>query len=196
MNQPTTITLESHFDLPEHIMAKIKSRMKRLVLRKRDIIVRQGNPFTDLCFINKGLLKGYTTDSTNTEQVVSFMREGYWMTDIYSFITGEGSLTTIEALEDCEMLCISRNDLEELYEQNQLIETHFRKLLEKRTARLIQERYILISMDAKERYIDFINNNPELVQRLLQKDIASHLGIFPESLSRIRKSLASRKKGV
>jgi CRP-like cAMP-binding protein len=57
---------------------------------------------------------------------------------------------------------------------------------------LYKDRFNLISLSAKERYIKFLNEFPIFVQRISQKDIASYLGIFPESLSRIRRNIAIR----
>jgi CRP-like cAMP-binding protein len=61
-----------------------------------------------------------------------------------------------------------------------------------RMVALYKDRFNLISLSAKERYIKFLNEFPIFVQRISQKDIASYLGIFPESLSRIRRNIAIR----
>jgi CRP-like cAMP-binding protein len=61
-----------------------------------------------------------------------------------------------------------------------------------RMVALYKDRFNLISLSAEERYIKFLDDFPIFVQRISQKDIASYLGIFPESLSRIRRNIAIR----
>jgi CRP-like cAMP-binding protein len=186
--------LREHFNtLSEAQFADIRSCITIKKVKKKEIIAKQGDVYQDLCYVGKGLFKNYSLDSSLTPQVISFSTEKYWLSDLYSYVTGEGSLTTITALEDGEILILSKENLEALFLKHHDIETHFRKLLEKRVARLYQDKFNMMSLNAKERYENFIKHNENLVQRILQKDIASHLGIFPESLSRIRKSMVVRK---
>jgi CRP-like cAMP-binding protein len=193
MNLNAIQALGQHFGLEPNIINEFFSYMAYKKFKKRELIIKQGEVSQYLYFITKGICKSFTRDKNGIQQILYFAMENYWVSDIYSFHTGNGSTTTVEALEDCEVLMISREDLNQVYEKHHSIESHFRKLLEKRSAKLLYDRFKLISLNALERYDDFMENEGKLASRLLQKDIASYLGIFPESLSRIRKSKSKPK---
>jgi CRP-like cAMP-binding protein len=109
-------------------------------------------------------------------------------------ITGEGALTNIDALEDCELVLIEKNAFEGLLLKVPGFERFFRIILQR--AFVSHQRRIIenISLQADERYCRFVERYPALEQRLPQKQIAAYLGITPESLSRIRRQRLSRSK--
>ena len=107
---------------------------------------------------------------------------------MYSFIKGQPSLYHIDALEDCELLLIEKDQWEKLFEKVPKFERFFRMLLQ--NAFISMQRRIAenMSLSAEERYTNFLQRYPQFEQRLPQRQIASFLGITPESLSRIRKN--------
>ncbi len=188
------IKITEHLNLSEEITNEFISKLSLKTIKRRQFLCKQGEVFPYMCFVNSGLFKSYTIDAEYVQQILGFSKQGYWLSDIFSYVTKLPCHTTIEALEDSELLVISYEDLELLFSKFHLLETHFRKMLERRVSALMQDRYNMLRLNAMERYNNFMEKNDELALRLMQKDIASHLGIFPESLSRIRKSLATRKK--
>ena len=158
-------------------------------LRKKDIIVNEGEINRNFYYVNKGLFKAYMTNEQGDKFNIQFFKEDYWMTDINSYITGNGSLTTIECIEHAEIASYTYAEIEEIMNTNPKIENYFRNLLQNRLISMHKDRFNLISLNAEQRYIDFVNNDQSLAERISQKDIASYLGIFPESLSRIRRML-------
>jgi len=113
---------------------------------------------------------------------------------MYSFITGKPAKFNIDALEDSELLCIDKNDLEVLYEKVPKFERFFRIIIQ--NAFVVQQERILSNMyqSAEKRYTDFIERYPQFEQRLPQHQVASYLGISPETLSRIRKQIAEKRQ--
>ena len=113
---------------------------------------------------------------------------------MYSFLTQKPARYTIDAIEDAELLCLERSALEELYIKVPKFERYFRLLLQNAFVSL-QERIIgNLSQPADERYCTFITKYPNIEKRLPLKQIASYLGITPESLSRIRSNYIKTNK--
>jgi len=164
------------------------SLLKFKKLKKKQYLVQEGDIVRYDYFVNKGCLRTYSIDEKGQEHVVQFSIEDWWTGDMYSFLTQTPARYTIDALEDSELLCLERNASEELYVKVPKFEKFFRHLLQNAFISL-QERVIAnLSQTADERYCTFIGKYPLMEKRLPLKQIASYLGITPESLSRIRSS--------
>ena len=158
-------------------------------LRKKQFLLQAGDVCKVNAFVEKGILRSFTTDEKGTEHIVQFAAEGWWTSDLYSFLTGEISDYNIEALEDCELLLLTRAASEELLARIPKFESYQRLLLQ--GAYIAMQRRISSSLKqtAEEKYLDIIRTYPDIIQRVPQHMVASYLGITPETLSRIRKQL-------
>jgi CRP-like cAMP-binding protein len=146
-------------------------------------------------FVEKGALKSYTVDEKGNEHILQFALEGWWASDMYSFITSEPASYNIDALEDCELLLLSQQSSEAMMQKLPKMERYFR-LLGQNAIVAMQRRMIgSLSQSAEEKYSKLVLTYPNIVQRVPQHMIASYLGITPETVSRIRKNLttATRK---
>jgi CRP-like cAMP-binding protein len=116
----------------------------------------------------------------------------WWVGDLYSFLTQTAATYFIDALEDTEILQISKENLDKLYERVPKFERFFRLILQ--NAFIAQQKRINqnLSLPAEQRYLDFIKKHPQLEQRLSQKQVSAYLGITPVFLSMIRRKLANR----
>ena len=123
---------------------------------------------------------------------MQFAPEGWWIDDMYSSVTGEPSETNIDALEDTELLLLTAHSREELLRRAPVFERFFRLLLQRSFIALQRRLKENIIQTAEEKYKNFISLYPNIAQRVPQHNIASFLGITPESLSRIRKQMAER----
>src|SRR6476469_5433201 len=83
-------------------------------LKKRQFLLQEGEVCRYVAFVNKGALRRYTVSEKGDEHILQFAFEGWTIADLYSFITGEPSTSYIDALEDCELLLLSRQHQEEL----------------------------------------------------------------------------------
>ncbi len=170
------------------------SLLKLKKLKKKQYLFQEGDTVRYDYFVNKGCLRTYTIDEKGQEHVVQFSIEDWWTGDMYSFLTQTPARYNIDAIEDTELLCLERNALEELYIKVPKFERFFRLLLQNAFVAL-QERIIgNLSLTADERYCTFIEKYPLMEKRLPLKQIASYLGITPESLSRIRSSYIKNNK--
>jgi CRP-like cAMP-binding protein len=121
-----------------------------------------------------------------------FAVEEWWTGDLYSFLTQTPGNFIIDALEDTELLQISKDDLEKLYECVPKFERFFRLILQNAFVAQQQRINQNLSFTAEECYLHFIKKYPQLEQRLPQKQVAAYLGITPEFLSMIRRKLARK----
>jgi len=162
-------------------------------LRKRQYLLQEGDVCRYTAFVTKGILRSYTIDNKGTEHILQFAFEGWWMGDLYSFLTDEPSMYNMEAIENCELLLISKPSWELLLEKIPAFERYFRILIQNNLIATQQRLMGTLSETAEEKYLKLINNYPGCLQRVPQHMIASYLGITRETLSRIRGQMASRK---
>ncbi|WKK78108.1 Crp/Fnr family transcriptional regulator [Marivirga salinae] len=159
---------------------------------KKVRLVDYGQVSNELYFINKGIIRlFYPKDG---EEITGYLfKENLFSSSYDSFLTQTPSLQILETLEDCELLVITKDSLNQLYEQMPAMHIFTRKMAEQRfiNAQRILSSFILDSPE--ERYLKFETANKDLLQRVPQHYIASFLGITPVSLSRIRKRLMDKE---
>jgi CRP-like cAMP-binding protein len=179
--------VSQHISLTEEESKLFTSLLSIKRLRKRQYLLQAGDVCPTENFVACGLLRAYTVDEQNNEHVLMFAMEDWWISDLYSFLTNQPSSMNIEAMEDSEVICIEKQALESLYQQVPKFERLMRILFQ--NAFVAQQQRILssISQTTEERYSAFIKKYPLLEQRVPQTQIASYLGMTPETLSRIRK---------
>ena len=162
-------------------------------LRKRQYLLQEGDICKYTAFVSKGILRTYTVDNKGNEHILQFAMEGWWVSDLYSFLTNELSLYNIDALEDVELLLITKASWDLLLEKVPKFERHFRILLQNNLIATQKRLMGSLSESAEEKYTKLITSFPGCLQRVPQHMIASYLGITRETLSRIRGQLAERK---
>jgi CRP-like cAMP-binding protein len=162
-------------------------------IRKRQYVLHEGEVCRYQFFVNKGCLRSYHTDDKGLEHVAQFAIEDWWIGDMYSFLTGTPATLNIDAVEDSEIFYLDKPSMEQLYIDVPKFERFSRMQLQNafvaNQSRIIQA----MSLDAEQRYCNFIEKFPQMEQRLPLKQIASYLGITPESLSRIRSNYVKQK---
>lgn len=170
-----------------------KSHFLPRKLKKRQYILQEGEVCKYTIFVEKGLLRSYTVDEKGNDHILQFAFEGWWMADLYSFLTQEPSLYHIDALEDAQLLLITRSDWDNLLEVVPALERYFRILIQNNLIATQRRLIGAFSETAEEKYVKLIETFPECISRVPQHMIASYLGITRETLSRIRRQMSSRK---
>jgi CRP-like cAMP-binding protein len=183
-------TISKTIELSESDKRVLRNNYLVKKLKKRQFFLQEGDVCKYAGFITRGCLKTYTIDKNGDEHVFQIAIEGWWVSDMYSHLTGEPATFTIEALEDCELLILDLEARETIFKQIPNYERFHRILLERNYVATQRRVNSMLSSSAEERYLAFINKYPQIVQRVPQLVIASYLGIAPESLSRIRKHLS------
>ncbi len=162
-------------------------------LRKRQYLLQEGDVCKYTAFVEKGMLRMFTVDEKGNEPILQFSFEGWWVADLYSFLTNEPSNYNIEALEGCELLMITKPSWDTMLDKIPALERYFRILIQ--NSLIATQRRLMgsISETAQEKYTKLIDNFPGCLRRVPQHMIASYLGITPETLSRIRGQMATKK---
>jgi CRP-like cAMP-binding protein len=157
--------------------------------RKKDYFIRQGEVCRHLAFVNSGCFRTFNTDKKGDEFTIYFSFEDGWIGDKTSFYANFPSRISVQALEHGEVLSIGKEDFESALEKLPSFEKWYR-IRSIKSYHAIQQKLINFhSESAEERYIKLLEKRPELIHRIPQHYIASYLGIKPQSLSRIRRSI-------
>lgn len=155
-------------------------------LSKKEYLLREGDICRHKTFICKGCLRSYYIDNDATEHILNFAIERHWINAELNFPMGENSSTIIDVLEDSEVIQWSNENFAMLLATLPAFNLFYRKYLEaslnERQLRIVS----ILSNDALGRYEYFINNFPNLYNRVPLYMIASYLGMSRETISRAR----------
>lgn len=186
------ISKEVSLSKPEEDLIKSFFVVKRL--RKRQYLMQFGETFRHLFFVEKGMLRAYLKGEKEEEHVIQFAPEGSWIPDSFHQLEDLEALYNMDALETSEILFIDREDFQSLLSELPKLEKYFRVAMQKRLHALHLRVINYLTHFAEDKYKMFMDVYPDIVQRVPQHMIASYLGIKPETLSRNRKKMATRKK--
>ena len=172
----------------------LQSTFRYKEYRKHQYILQQGDVCRYKSFIIRGLTRTYDVDEKGQEHVLLFGAEDWWVVDLYSFLSGKPTSYNIDCLENTEVLQISRQSLDVLYAKIPKLNEYFRLLLQNAFISLSQRMVASLSRPAIERYDEFVAAFPHIEQRISNNQIASFLGVTPQSLSRLRKQSMERSR--
>jgi len=161
-------------------------------VRKKQFLLHEGEVCRNIGFVNSGCLREYTIDNKGSEHIIQFAIEDWWISDPNSFLSGLPSTYNIDALEDSEVLLLEKSARDKLLDSCPKMERFFRILIEANFVTTQRRITDSLSTSAEERYLKFIKTYPKLIEQVSQNQIASYLGITPQSLSRIRKELTQK----
>lgn len=171
---------------------QIASYLTPKKLRKRQYLLQEGDVCKTIAFVEKGVLREYSVDN-GEDYIIQFALEGWTISDLFSFLTGDPATYNIDALEDADLVLINKSAHEELLLKQPKYETYMRLLITNAYIALQKRFTSIISVPAEEQYTSFKEMYPDIVQRVPQHMIASYMGMTPETLSRVRKKIISKK---
>lgn len=189
MYEPLRAYFSDKQDLSDEDFERIKAKFSVKRLRKRQYLLQEGDVCNFTAFVSKGALRQYLVDEKGNEHVTQFAIENWWISDRESLTLGTPTQYNVDALEDCELLIITKADFNELEREVPAFQRVMNQVKEI-NAIAGQNRVVrALSYTADEKYQRFVEKYPEIAQRVPQHMIASYLGITPETLSRIRRKL-------
>jgi len=182
-------SLEKYIPLSANEKALFIANLRERRVKKGQFLVHEGAVSRCTNFVNEGSVRTYFIDPNGQEHIVQFAIEGWWISDLNSFIMQTPATFNVQAIEDCVILELPFESLEILYEKIPKLERYFR-IITQRAFVAFQQRVVQnISMSAENRYIAFQHKYPKIELRIPQKLVASYLGISAEFLSKIKKRL-------
>lgn len=176
-----------------HEMNIFNDLLRSKSVRKKQLLLREGEICDFEAYIVKGCVRTYYIDENGSEVILQFAVEDWWVSDIGSFHERQPSMLYIEAMEDCELLLLSPARKEELLAKVPQFERVFRLMIQRHLVALEKRLIRTIAKTAEQRYLDFIGQYPKIALRVPQHYIASYLGMTPEFLSKVRRRLAMRR---
>jgi len=163
----------------------VKNRLTSKHIAKRRFLLREGEVCSHVAFINRGCLRYFYTKE-NQEVTGYLFFEDSFITDYHSFLTQQSAIQNIDAIEDSDLLLLSYDDMQMLYERIPAWE-RFGRLIAESLFICAQQRSASLLFDSAEtRYLKLIEERPDVMERVPQHIVASYLGITPETLSRIK----------
>lgn len=181
--------ISRHISLTAEEIEFFTSLLKLKSLANGEFLLHEGDVCRYESFVVKGCLKNYYQDENGFEHIIDFLIEEWWADDLYSLLTQTASKSNIKAIEDTDVLQISKTDLELLYQKIPKFERFFRILFQNAYITQREQINLALSAPAKERYLLFVKKKPYAEKRFSQKDIASYLGVTPQFLSALKKKL-------
>jgi len=187
-------TLQKHISLTKEEEGLICESIRPRTVKKNQFLVHEGAVQRCTNFVNKGCLRTYFIDSDGQEHIVQFAFEGWWISDLQSFLMQVPATFNVQAVEDTDLLELPYESLEMLYEKVPKMERYFR-IITQRAFITFQQRIVQkISMSAEDRYLAFLAKYPGIELRMPQRFIASYLGVSAEFISKIKNRLLSKDK--
>ncbi len=170
------------------------SKLTKSHHKKGEIIHSVGDVCTKLIFINSGIIRGYFIDENGKDYTKKICFNDHhaqminrYVVDYDSFINKKSSKISFEVLEDCELFSINYHDLQLLYQHSHMCERFARLMAEEAYSYVHNIMVDKLEKTASQRFEEFMEKTPYLLDKVPQYHIATLLGIAPQSLSRLKK---------
>ncbi|APZ47371.1 cyclic nucleotide-binding protein [Polaribacter reichenbachii] len=184
------LKFESYAPISDQSWALIESILTFQKLEKDEILLRNGQIAKNIHFICEGALRAFVTDYDGNIYNKNIFLETDFAGSTVSYLLNSPSSFTLEALEETILINLNYKKYRQLIEQNIDLKNFYIAYLENNWVIEKEQREVSLVMEnATERYLKLLKKHPNIDQRIQKLHIASHLGITPTQLSRIRKTL-------
>ncbi|MBV6640305.1 MAG: Crp/Fnr family transcriptional regulator [Cyclobacteriaceae bacterium] len=172
----------------------IKKSFNPVQLERKAYLLKKGDPSNHMRFISAGCLKAFSIDEQGNEHILQFGISGWWVNDLYAYLTEKPSTFFVQAITKSTVLQIHRDRLNKLYDEVPMMDRFFRIKTQNGYVALQERTIHNMSQPAENRYLEFINRYREMEQQIPQYMIASYLGVTPEHLSALRKKMSEKDR--
>ena len=182
--------INSYFRITNEDMDTITNLFVESDLKKGDYFSKSGQYCEKLSFVRSGFIRVYA--NTNTKEITQWISsKGYFLTDLYSFIFKQRARWNMQAITDCKLYTIPKENYN-LLKTILLNWSEIEKQFNASCFITLEDRvFSHLSLSAEERYDKLFKNNKELFNQVPLQYLASMLGMSPETFSRIRKKKIS-----
>ncbi len=184
--------IQKTYPIPANKAAEIVSCFEERTYKKGDYFLKKGAISNEYMFLLEGMLRGFVTDTEHNEVTTSFYTANNVVFEVSSFFSRIPSVENIQCITPCTGLVIRFDVLNKLFHELPEFREFGRALLVKGYTMLKKRMLESVTLSAEERYLELLDNNPEIFRNAPLKMVASYLGITDTSLSRIRKELAQK----
>ena len=193
--QPSYLSryFSSNLQISQQDMETILIHYRSRPVEKDRFLLREGEICKHSFFVEKGLLRQFSIDDKGKEHIVMFAPENWFVSERDSVYFNKPSSYYVQAIEDSGIVHIDDHFMHLLAQKAPTFHDFNTRLLHNHIRHLQKRINMLLSAPAEDRYLQFIDMYPDILSRVPQSMVASYLGIAPESLSRVRKQLATKK---
>ena len=184
--------IAKHVTLTPEEQELFLSKTETRQFKVKTILLSAGEVATCTYFVNSGILRSFNINDNIIEHVLHFACEGWWIGDMYSYISEKPGNLFIEVLEDAEVVIITKENHQKLYQEIPKLERFFRILAENSLVSHQERLMDNLSLTAEERFEKFCYKYPTLIQKVPQKHIASYIGVTPEFFSKMKARLLKK----
>ena len=181
--------ISKHVSLTSDEETLFLSKTETKFVKAKTILLSSNEIAKHTYFVNSGILRSFNINDNIIEHVLHFACEGWWIGDMYSYISEKPGNLFIEVLEDAEIVSISKENHQLLYHEIPKLERFFRILAENSLVSHQERLMDNLSLTAEERFEKFCNKYPTLIQKVSQKNIASYIGVTPEFFSKMKSKM-------
>lgn len=178
--------IRKHVRLTDEEAQRVLSFMDVVQIQAKGKALIPSQTCTSSHYVIEGILRAYYIDTQGNEHIVSFAPRGWWITDMFAFLSGRPSELYIESNDNVTALTLTRNAQLQLFDEVPAMERYFRILTENSLIANQLRAIETISHSAEQRYFTFCQKYPELMHKLPQKQIASYIGVTPEFFSKMK----------
>ncbi|WJQ83102.1 Crp/Fnr family transcriptional regulator [Brevibacillus brevis] len=161
--------------------------------KKGTIFLRQGDIPTKCYFVLNGCVRQYSIDEKGKEVTSQFYTEEQAIVNLGQHKPNHSSAYFLACLEDCTLVVGNLDTVSDMFSKYAQLETMSRKMLEENLGEIQDEFASFIASTPEERYKTALQKRPHLIDRVPQHQLASYLGMTPESLSRIKKRTSANQ---
>lgn len=183
--------LKAFVDLTEDQCSFIYLRLHNKSYAKSEYIFQEGQVCNVEMYITKGLLRTFFTVD-GIDRISHFSYEGHWVCDYSSFVDQSPAKSSVQAIEDTNLVCLYRKDEKDIRNYIPEWEKVSNMFLQRLVIQKDKLTTKLMTFTPERQYEDLLQNRPHLIQRVPQYYLAQYIGVQPESLSRIKKRLQQK----
>jgi CRP-like cAMP-binding protein len=175
------------FKLSKESVGRVKSFLEEITIAPKQLFVKKNKPCKQLGFLVEGLLYAKFENKHSGEENVSrfyYSPKNIIVTSFDSFSSSSPANEDIECIEPSHLFCITRKDLQHLYDEVPGMERLGREIAEQSYIQALQYIRSMQALSVEKRIDDFLDQNPGLFNRIKRESIASYLGVHRNTLSR------------